>query len=133
VCTNEREQFALAFFALRADLCKPGRDHAHCPHACIESGLHGVEDGRRRDAHDCKVEGVGHLCDRAISSNAGDRLSVAVHGVRRALVVGVENVAKQLAADGPAARRSSDHGDRPRLEEGAQRSHHGGVVSLGDE
>ena len=69
------------------------------------------------------------LGDAPVPLHARDRLPVPVHGVRRALEVGREDVPEQLAADRTAAARRADHRDAGRLEERAQRGDDRHVVA----
>ena len=82
--------------------------------------VRGPEHRRARERDHREIDGVGDLVDRSVGSHTGDRLPVAVHGVRRTGEVTFQDVAEELAADRAPPLRGTDHGDGPRLEERPQ-------------
>ena len=59
----------------------------------------------RRDTDNREIDGVGYIEDRAVSANAGYRITVSVHRVGGPDELARQNVAEELAADGAPARR----------------------------
>ena len=132
VRAHQAEQELLALAALGADLGEAGGDDAERLDSTRERRLGGLEHQRAGQADDGEVDDLGYLSDGSVRAHAGDRLSAQVDGIGRTGEVGGEDVSEELAADRAAAARSTDHGDRPRLEEGAEGGGHGEVVALVD-
>ena len=132
MCAHEREQFILALAALLADLREAGRDHAERADTGLERGPRGVEHVRTREADDSEVDGLGQLVDRGVGTHTSYGLAAAVDGVRRALEVAGEDVAKDDPSDCLTPRGSADHGHARRREERAERGDDPEVVALLD-
>ncbi len=117
MCANEREQSALALLALGSHLRKAGRDHADRSHAGVQRRLHGIEHSGGWNTENRKLDRIGNLGDRAVASDARDRLPLAIDRIRGAVELTGEDVAEKLAADRSASRRGAHYGNRVGLEE----------------
>ena len=80
--------------------------------------FHRLQNCGRRDTDNREIDGVGYIGDRAVSANAGHRITVSVHRVGGSDELARENVAEEFAADGAPARRRPDDGDRARSKNG---------------
>ena len=130
--TDRGEKRALPLLPFGTDLRESGRDDADGTNAGVECGAHRLQNCGRWDADNREVDGVGYIDDRAVSANAGHRLTVTVHRVGGPDELAREDVAEELAADRAPARRRSNDGDRARLEERPQRCDDRGVVACLD-
>ena len=130
VRADELEQPRLPLGALRADLGEARRDHAERLDPERERLLGRPEDVLSGEADHDEIDDLGQLRERSEAADAADGLAVAVDRVGRALEVGGEDVAKQLAADRPSPVRRADDRQRARLEERPQRGGHGAVIAL---
>jgi len=121
VRADESQQTLLPLAPDRAGLGEARRDHTQRANAAAEGRLGGVEHLRPGQADHGEVDRIRNLLDRAVGTHARDRLARSVDGIGGAGEVGGEDVAEELAADGAAAARRSDHRDAPGREERAQR------------
>ncbi len=132
VGAHQREQLLLAADALDPGLGEPGRDHAEGARPLPQRRLCLGEHGGAGNAEDRQVDVAGDVRDRRVGLHAGDGAGLRVDRVGDPGEVGVEDVAEELPADRAASRRSADHGDRSRGEEGCERRRDGDVVALVD-
>ena len=132
VRADERKQLLLPLASLGAGLGEAGRDHAERAHALAQRLVGRLQHPRPGQADDRQLDLVRDPRDRVVPAHSRDRLAAAVDRVRRAVEVRLEHIAEELAADRAAPARGADHGDRARLEEGAQRGGHGDVVAFLD-
>ena len=130
MCADECEELVLALLSGGSGLRKSGRDDADGFHAGCERRACGLEHVLAGDADDSEIDDDRDLRDVRVPGSAANRLGASVDGVRGAGEVRRQDVAEQLAADRPAARRRTDDRDGERLEERLERRGHRHVVAL---
>ena len=117
---DEREQPSLALDPLAADLGETGGDDDERSHTVPERifgcGVHMLAGDRDHD----EVDAVLDVGDRAVATDARNGVAIPVDGIRDTSEVALEDVAKELAADRPAARGRADDRHARRLEERPQ-------------
>ena len=132
VRADERQQPLLLLASLCAHLCEAGRDDAERAYALTQARRGGVQHLRAGNADHGEVDVVRNRFNGCVGTNARNRLAAPVHGIRGAVEVGREHVAKQLAADRAATPRGADDGDALRREEVGERRGDRDVVAFLD-
>ena len=100
---HECQQLVLTRRSLRTHLGEARGDHADRLHPGRERALHRVEHALARNTDHREVDGRGNVGDRGVATDAPDRLAAAVHGIRGAGEVRMEDIPKKLATDRAAS------------------------------
>ena len=82
--------------------------------------------GRRRQAHQGQVHGLGKRGDRTDRGHAEDRLAGGIHRMDRAVEAALQHVAQQAVAELGGIARDAEHGDAARREERGEVAHRRG-------
>src|SRR4029077_2449524 len=106
------EQLLLPPNTVGPGLGETGRDHTERLRSPFHRRLCLREDGITWNAEDCEVYDFWNVRDRRICLHAGDGWCIRVDRVGHALEARVEDVAEELTADRPAARRGADDCNR---------------------
>ena len=120
----------MALQALLARLAESRRDHDERLHALCGARARRIDHGGRGDRDHRKLDLARHLPDRFEGRYRLDDVGLRVDRVDGAVEGGREQVVENFAADRAPLSRGADHGNRPRLEEVADRRHRRRALAL---